>query len=98
MAAAHQVKRQLRQHGEQQQPPGIALFVVGVGTALRNEEAENGEGQTAHGPHPHGVWEQGKAHVVDEHGDHGQQLQVQAIQRQLLVHVVPPAPAAPRSR
>ena len=97
--AVHQVERRLRQHGKPQKPCRVPLFIVGVGAALRDEEAEDGECQPSHAPHPQGVGEQCGAHVVDEHGGHGQQLQVQTIERQrFFVHVVPPAPTAPHSR
>ena len=89
-AAGHQVEGDLRQQGKHQQPRRVFLPVVGVYAALGDQKTEDGEGHPTDAPQPHGVGKQRRAHVVNEHGADGNELQVEAVEDAESLHVSSP--------
>ena len=63
---------------------------MGIDAALGDQKAEDGEGHPSDAPQPHDAGEQRIAHVVDEHGADGDELQVEAVEELDSLHVSSP--------
>ena len=75
-AAHHHIKGHLGHDGQQQQPLGVGAQVVGVGVALGQLEGKDGERDAPHAGHPFPAGHDGGPHVVQQHAEQGDSLEL----------------------